>query len=97
VSPQLPFQGALKPFFHKPLPQFLDPPAVHPYPVSGYIIGIPFIGEQQGLCPFTFLGAVFPLVDNFMEYLFFVFRECYPVFLLRHIPSSLVSMPTSIK
>jgi hypothetical protein len=97
VSPWLPFQGTLKPFFHKPLPQFLYPPPVHPYPVSGHIIGIPFFGEQQGLCSFTFLGAVFPLVDDFMEYLFFVFRERHPVFLLWHIPSLLVPLLVSIK
>jgi hypothetical protein len=82
VSPRLPFKGTLKPLLHKPLPQFFDPPAVHPCPASGYLIGISFIGEQQGLCPFAFLSAVFPFVDNFTEYLFFVFRECYPVFFL---------------
>jgi hypothetical protein len=84
VSPRLPFQGALKPFFRKPLPQFLYPPPAHPCPVSGYIIGMPFVGGQQGLCPFTFLGAMFPLVDDFMEYLFFIFRERHTVFLLWH-------------
>jgi hypothetical protein len=81
VPSRLPFKGTLKPFFHKPLPQFLYPPPMYPCPAGGSLIGIPFIGEQQCLCPFAFLGAVFPIVDNFMEYLFFIFRERYPVFL----------------
>jgi hypothetical protein len=40
---------------------------MHPDPVGGRLIGIPFGGKQQCLRPFTFLGAVFPLVDDFME------------------------------
>jgi hypothetical protein len=82
VPPRLPFKDGLKPLLRKPLPQALDPPPVHPCPVSGYLIGIPFTGEQQGLRPFAFLGAVFPLVDNFMKRFLFIFRERYPVFFL---------------
>jgi hypothetical protein len=64
VSTRLPFKGTLKPLLHKPLPQFFDPPAAHPGPVCGLPIGIPFIGEQQGLCSFAFLSAMFPLNYN---------------------------------
>jgi hypothetical protein len=82
MSSRLPFKDGLKPFFHKPLPQFLDPPTVHPCPVGGHLIGIPSISEQQCLCPFAFLGAVFPFVDNFVQRLLFIFGERYLVFLL---------------
>jgi hypothetical protein len=81
VSPRLPCKGALKPLFHKPLPQIFYPPPVHPYPTGDQYT---FIGEQQGLRPFTFLSAVFPFVDNLMERVLFLFRERYFVFFLRH-------------
>jgi hypothetical protein len=71
---------------------------MHPDPVGGHLIGTPFVGKQQCLCPFAFLGAVFPLVDDVMEFFFFFFRERYPIFLFWHSsPRLLVPMPAIIE
>jgi hypothetical protein len=82
AGPAASLQGRSQTLLHKPQPQFLAPSSMHPNPVGDYLIGIPFVGKQQCLRPFAFLGAVFPLVDNFMKHFLFIFRERYPVFFL---------------
>jgi hypothetical protein len=55
---------------------------MHPDPVRYHFIGISFMGKEQCLCPFAFLGPLFSPVHDVMKQFFFILRQRYFVFLL---------------
>jgi hypothetical protein len=61
VTPGLSFKAYLKPILHKPLPHIGCPAQTHADPFGYFFIGMPFVGKEQGLSPFAFLGSLWSL------------------------------------
>jgi hypothetical protein len=57
-------------------------PAMHAHPLRYLFVGAAFIGKEQCLCPFPFLGPMFSPVDNVAKKIFFILGQRYLVFLL---------------